>query len=89
MRLNSHNPLVSVVLASYNGEKYIEEQIQSILQQTYSPIELIIVDDGSTDNTVTIIRQFQASHSCIKLFTSECNEGYIKNFEKGMTQAVR
>ena len=88
MRLNSHNPLVSVVLASYNGEKYIEEQIKSILQQTYSPIELIIADDASTDNTVSIIRQFQASHSCIKLFTSKCNEGYIKNFEKGMSMAT-
>lgn len=88
MRLNSHNPLVSVVLASYNGEKYIEDQIKSILQQTYSPIELIIADDASTDSTVSIIRQFQSSHSCIKLFTSKCNEGYIKNFEKGMSMAT-
>src|SRR6476661_6415310 len=87
MKFNLNNPLVSVVLATYNGELFIEEQIKSILQQTYSPIELIIVDDASTDNTISIIQQFEASHSCIRLFTSERNVGYIKNFEKGMLLA--
>ena len=85
--MNPHNHLISVVLATYNGEKYIEEQINSILQQTYSPLEVIIVDDASTDNTVSILRQFETSHSCIKVFTSEVNAGYIKNFEKGMLLA--
>ena len=83
-----NNPLVSVVLATYNGELFIEEQIKSILQQTYSPIELIIVDDASTDNTLSILHQFEATHSCIRLFTSERNLGYIKNFEKGMLLAT-
>ncbi|HSB93162.1 MAG TPA: glycosyltransferase family 2 protein [Flavitalea sp.] len=84
----SHNPLISVVLASYNGSKYIEEQIKSILQQSYSPVELIIVDDASSDHTVSIIRQFESSYSCIKVFTNEENVGYIKNFEKGMLLAT-
>ena len=88
MEFNVNNPLVSVVLATYNGELFIEEQIKSILQQTYSPIELIIVDDASTDNTLSILHQFEATHSCIRLFTSERNLGYIKNFEKGMLLAT-
>ena len=84
--MNNH-PLVSVVIAAYNGAKYIEEQITSILQQSYAPIEIIIVDDCSTDHTVSIIQNFQKDHSNIKLFVNEINLGYIKNFEKGLTIA--
>ena len=47
-------PLVSVVMPAYNGEKYISESIESILNQTYHNFELIIIDDKSTDNTLQI-----------------------------------
>ena len=48
---------VSVVMATYNGEKYLREQLDSILGQTYAPFEIIIQDDGSTDGTVDIAKE--------------------------------
>ena len=51
-------PLVSCVIPVWNGEKYLGEAIQSVLDQTYSNIELVIVDDGSTDGTPDVIASF-------------------------------
>jgi len=50
-------PLVSVVVACYNHEKFVQDCIDSILRQTYQNIELIIIDDGSTDNSVKKIKE--------------------------------
>lgn len=52
------SPLISVILCVFNGEKYLCESIQSILSQTYHPIELIVVDDGSTDKSGDIVKSF-------------------------------
>ena len=60
-------PLVSVIMPAYNGEKYIEEAIKSILDQTYDNFELIIIEDKSKDNTLNIIRKFQDSRICLYL----------------------
>jgi glycosyltransferase involved in cell wall biosynthesis len=81
---NHNNPLVSVVLCTYNGGKYIAEQLLSIVKQTYNNIELIIVDDASTDQTGEIISNFQQTDSRIKLFINDTNIGYNKNFEKAI-----
>ena len=51
--------MISVCMATYNGEKYLKEQLDSILKQIKSSDELIISDDGSTDSTCTIIREYQ------------------------------
>ena len=51
-------PLVSLVITSYNYSQYIEDCLCSVLNQTYRPVECIIVDDCSTDNSVEIIRNF-------------------------------
>jgi glycosyltransferase involved in cell wall biosynthesis len=75
--------LVSVVLTTYNGAAFLEEQLVSIFSQTYSPIELIAVDDGSTDGTVDILNRHAAAHPNLKIFLNESNLGFIKNFEKG------
>jgi glycosyltransferase involved in cell wall biosynthesis len=83
----SHYPLISVVMATYNGAAYIEVQLKSILQQTYPNIEIIIVDDASQDDTVSIIKNYAADHACIKLFVNAVNTGYIKTFEKGLQLA--
>lgn len=54
---------VSVVMCTYNGEKYLREQINSILAQTYPLYELIIRDDCSTDNTVNILKEYEEKYS--------------------------
>ena len=56
--MNERQPLVSIIMSVYNGEKFIAETIQSILNQSYTKFELIIVDDCSTDNTVSVIECF-------------------------------
>lgn len=79
----NESPLVSVVLGTYNGEAYLEEQLNSVLAQTYSPLEIITIDDGSTDSTVRILREYAALDARIKVIVNERNLGFIRNFEKG------
>ena len=72
---------VDILLATYNGEKYISEQIESILNQTYKNIRLLISDDCSTDNTRTILREWVEKDERVFLCEQPKNLGYIKNFE--------
>ena len=82
-----NNPLVSILIASYNGEKYIEESIQSVLNQTYSNFELIISDDCSVDNTVNIAHSFMSIDPRIKLFINDKNLGDYPNRNKAASYA--
>lgn len=84
---NSTWPLVSVVMCTYNGEKFLRPQIGSVLSQTYSNLELVIVDDASSDNTVQILEEYKLKDSRVKYFVNEKNLGYNKNFEKAMLLA--
>lgn len=72
---------VDVLLATYNGERYISEQIESILNQTYKNINLIISDDCSKDNTPEIIREYAQKDERIKVYLQEKNLGVVKNIE--------
>ena len=72
---------IDVLLATYNGETYLKEQIESILNQTYQNISLIISDDCSQDGTREILEQYAKKDERIKLYFQEKNLGYIKNFE--------
>ena len=72
--MNSDNRLVSIIMPSYNSEKYIETSIRSVVAQTYTDWELIIVDDCSTDGTEAIIRSF-ADDSRIRFLKNEKNSG--------------
>ena len=74
--------LISVILPVYNSEKYISEAIQSVLDQTYSNFELLVLDDGSTDNTLSIINKFADER--IKIFKSERNYGIVHQLNKGI-----
>lgn len=67
----SNMPLISVALPVYNGEKYLEEAIDSILAQTCTDFELIIIDDGSTDDSLKILREYEKRDSRIHLISRE------------------
>lgn len=71
---------VDILLATYNGEKYLKEQIESILNQTYKNIQIIISDDCSKDGTRDILKEYEKNNK-IKIFYQEKNLGYVKNFE--------
>lgn len=77
---------IDVLLATYNGEKYLKEQIDSILNQSYKNIRLIISDDCSKDATVQIIKECQQKDNRVILYEQEKNLGYIKNFEFLLTK---
>jgi Glycosyltransferases, probably involved in cell wall biogenesis len=74
-------PLVSVIMAAYNSEKYIKISVESILNQTYKNIEFIICDDGSTDNTWNILNSMAERNSNIVLIKNEVNKkaAYSRN----------
>ena len=74
---------VDVLLATYNGELYLRDQIESILSQTYKNILLLIRDDNSSDNTLDIIKEYVVRDSRVKLISDNLgNLGYVKNFEQ-------
>lgn len=77
--------MISVCMATYNGEKYIQEQIESILSQLSFDDELIISDDMSTDKTREIIEHINDKR--IKLYLHEDNHGFVKNFENALKYA--
>jgi glycosyltransferase involved in cell wall biosynthesis len=83
----NESPLVSVVLGTYNGEVYLEEQLRSVLAQTWTHLEIIAIDDGSSDRTVSILREYAARDSRIKVVINEQNLGFVRNFEKGCSLA--
>ena len=77
--------LVSIAMATYNGEKFLKEQLDSIVNQTYKNLEIIICDDCSTDSTIDIIKDFQKRDRRIKLYQNEKQLGVLKNFEKAIS----
>ena len=81
------NALVSVLITSFNREKFIGEAIQSVLSSKYKNYELIIVDDCSTDNTVEIIKSFELKDKRIRLFVNEKNLGQFPNRNKAASYA--
>lgn len=80
-------PPISVVLCTYNGAKYIEEQLASISDQTYAVTEIIVVDDASIDDTIEVVARAAARDNRITLYKNGSNFGFTANFEKAMKMA--
>lgn len=77
--------MISIAMTTYNGSKYLQEQLNSILSQTEKDFELIICDDCSTDSTTEIINNYKKKDSRIHFFKNPVNLGYAKNFEKAIS----
>lgn len=82
--MKSNTPIVSVVMAAYNAEKFIGEAIQSILDQTLKDFELIIVSDCSKDGTWKIIKKYSAIDKRIRVFQNKKNMGGCRTLNRGM-----
>lgn len=82
----SINPMISVVMSVYNGEKYLDEAIESILKQTYKDFEFIIINDGSTDKSLEIIEKYKKQDERIVLISRE-NKGLIASLNEGIKKA--
>lgn len=73
---NEH-PKVSVLMACYNAERYLEKAIESILEQTFEDFELILLDDGSTDNSIKIEQQFALKDHRVRVEKNSTNQGLV------------
>ena len=78
------SPKVSVLMANYNGERFLSEAIESILNQSYTDLELIVVDDGSTDSSVSVIRLFCVRDSRVRGIFLQKNLGTAKAANRGL-----
>ena len=77
--------MISVCIATYNGERFIRQQLESLIHQLTSDDEIIVSDDISTDSTLDIIRSFQSP--IIQIFTNNGKHGYTPNFENAIRHA--
>ncbi|QKJ31422.1 glycosyltransferase family 2 protein [Mucilaginibacter mali] len=77
-------PLVSIALCTYNGAKYLREQLDTLVGQTYSYLEIVAVDDGSTDDTVAVLNEYAVRYPILKVHQNTQNLGYVKNFERAI-----
>ena len=80
-------PLVSVVIPSYNHEKFVSEAIESVLGQDFDDLELIIVDDASTDTSRQIIQKYAAEDARVRVILHETNCGIAKTCNDGIAAA--
>lgn len=78
-------PLVSVLICAYNADKYIEECIDAILNQTYKNLEIVVVNDGSTDTTLSKLHYFAEKDPRIKIINNEENKGFIASLNIGIS----
>lgn len=79
--------LISIVLPIYNGEKYMRKSIDSVLAQTYANWELLIIDDGSTDNTAVIAQEYAAKDSRIRYYKNPENMRLPRTLNRGFSLA--
>lgn len=77
-------PLVSIALITYNGARFLRQQLDSIINQSYTNVEIIAVDDGSTDSTVQLLEEYGVAYG-IHLYKNGSTLGHVKNFERAVS----
>ena len=78
---------ISVAMATYNGARYLQEQLECLSGQTQKPRELVVVDDGSSDDTVTILERFKSiAPFKVRIFKNEIHLGYSATFLKAASK---
>jgi glycosyltransferase involved in cell wall biosynthesis len=80
-----NSPVISIITIVFNGEKHLEQTILSVLEQTYTHIQYIVIDGGSTDQSLNIIRKYEKN---IYFWTSEKDRGISDAFNKGIARAT-
>jgi glycosyltransferase involved in cell wall biosynthesis len=80
----SSQPMVSIALASLNGGRFIAEQLDSLVNQTYPNLEIIISDDGSEDDTLGILESYALQYPFISIVTNDGEHGVARNFENAL-----
>ena len=80
--------MISIAMATYNGAKYIREQIDSILFQTIRDFELVVCDDYSSDDKVSVLKEYAQKDSRIHVYENEQNLGFKKNFENAISKST-
>jgi len=81
-------PRISVIMPAYNVEKYVGEAIESILNQTFKDFEFIILNDGSTDNTAKIVKEYAKNDKRIKFIDNKKNRGFVASLNQCLDVAV-
>src|ERR1035437_7615564 len=78
---------ISVAMATYNGEAFLKEQLESIYSQTVQPFEVIVIDDGSRDSTICILEKYQKQRG-LKYFVNTENKGVNYSFSRAISACV-
>ncbi len=87
MKDNAVNGLVSIVVASYNHAGYLQRRMDSLLKQTYQNMEIIVIDDCSTDSSLEVLRGYE-THPKVRLIAREENGGWVEVSNQGLALAI-
>src|SRR5262245_48326629 len=77
---------VSVVIPNFNHSRYIRGQLDALVGQTLAPLEIIVIDDASTDDSVEVVKQFEQKHPIIRLLRNERNLGVVATMNRGFKE---
>lgn len=83
----NRDPLVSVVFPCYEAERFLAEALDSLLGQTFSDLEILALDDGSSDGTLRILEEFAARDGRVRVLRNATNQGVIRTLNRGVTEA--